>query len=123
MTSTWPQDDLDTIGAAGEIDVAVRRSDGTVGRSTTIWVVLVGDELYVRSYRGPNGSWYRAATRTHEGVVRAGGLERDVTFAADHTADPAAIDDAYHAKYGRSSYVDAMVTPEAVATTLRLVPH
>jgi hypothetical protein len=33
-----------------------------------------------------------------------------------------AVDAAYRSKYGRWSYVDAMVSPDAAATTLRLVP-
>jgi hypothetical protein len=123
MTATWTPDDLDAIAATGEIQITPRRADGTLGRATMIWIVRVGDDLYVRSYRGPEGSWYRAARRTHEGRLRAGGIERDVTCDADHHADRSAIDDAYRAKYGRSSYVDAMVAAEVATTTLRLVPR
>jgi hypothetical protein len=122
VTATWATDDLAAIAGTGEVDIAPSRPDGTLGRSTTIWIVRVGDDLYVRSYRGPGGSWYRAALRTHEGHVRAGGLRRDVTFDEDPGADRGEIDDAYRTKYGRSSYLDAMVTPDAAATTLRLVP-
>lgn len=123
MTNTWAVEELATIAAIGEIDIAARRADGTLGRFTTIWIVQVGDDLYVRSYRGPNGSWYRHAQRTHQGVIRAGGVERAVTFDGAHAADSSAIDDAYAAKYRPSSYVDAMVTADAAATTLRLLPH
>jgi hypothetical protein len=123
MTAIWTPEDLDAIAATDEIEIAPRRADGTLGRATTIWIVRVGDDLYVRSYRGPEGSWYRAARRTHEGRLRAGGIELDVTFDADHDADRTAIDDAYRAKYGRSSYVDAMIVPEVATTTLRLVPR
>ena len=40
-------------------------------------------------------------------------------------ADDRAIDEAYRTKYGRSGggYVDAMVSPNARAATLRLVPR
>jgi hypothetical protein len=123
MTAIWTPEDLDAIAATDEIEIAPRRADGTLGRATTIWIVRVGDDLYVRSYRGPEGSWYRAARRTHEGRLRAGGIERDVTVDADHDADRTAIDGAYRAKYGRSSYVDAMIVPEVATTTLRLVPR
>jgi hypothetical protein len=123
MTATWTPDDLDAIAATGEIEITPRRADGTLGRATTIWIVRVGDHLYIRSFRGPQGSWYRAASRTHEGRLRAAGIERDVTFDADNDADRTAIDDAYRAKYGRSSYVDAMVAPDVTTTTLRLVPR
>ncbi len=49
--------------------------------------------------------------------------ELAVTLEAAPHADRRAIDDAYRAKYGRSSSVDAMVTDTAAATTLRLLPH
>jgi hypothetical protein len=120
---TWTQDDLDAIGAADEILVAPRRTDGSMRPYTTIWVVPVGDELYVRSYRGRDGAWFRTASQSHEGRIRAGGVERDVRFADPGVADPGAIDDAYRRKYGRSISVDAMVAPEAAETTLRLVPR
>ena len=123
MTSTWTGDELDTIGAAGEIAIAPRRADGNLSPFTTIWIVRVGDDLYVRSYRGPRGSWYRRAQRTHEGRLRANGKEHDVEFEDAPDESQAAVDRAYGAKYGRSSYVDAMVTDEAVTTTMRLVPR
>jgi hypothetical protein len=46
-----------------------------------------------------------------------------VTFEEPDGAEAGAVDDAYRAKYGRSSYVDAMVTADAAATMLRLVPR
>ena len=120
---TWTNSDLDTIGAADEIDVASRRGDGTFGRFVTIWVVRVGDDLFVRSFHGPDGHWYRATQATGHGRIRVGGIEHDAAFEPAADADPHAIDAAYRAKYGRSSYVDAMVTPNATAATLRIVPN
>ena len=37
-----------------EIRIGFRRLDGST-RSVPIWVVRVGDDLYVRSVRGPDG--------------------------------------------------------------------
>src|SRR2546426_641984 len=71
MTATWTRDELAIIGATREVDIAPRRADGTLGRSTTVWVVRVGDDLYVRSYRGRGGTWYRAALGTHQGHLHA----------------------------------------------------
>ena len=121
----WTKDELEKIAAAEELEIAPRRRDGTLRRPTTIWVVRVGDELYVRSWRGPTGSWFRAAQHTHEGRISAGGVEKDVRFveAGDDVND--AVDGAYRSKYSRyaASYVEPMVRPEARATTLRLVPR
>lgn len=121
MTS-WTPGQLDAIGAEGELDIAVSRPDGTRRPCTTIWVVRVGDGLYVRSYRGQDGVWYRAVQRRPEGRIRAGGAEYDVTFQRPTSVDEDAIDAAYRAKYGRygPSYLGPMVAPGARATTLAL---
>jgi hypothetical protein len=122
-TTAWTADELDQIGAAAELEIAPRRRDGTLRRGVPIWVVRVGDELYVRSWRGSGGSWYRTAQATHEGHVSAGGVERDVSLVEAHDEVDDAIDAAYRTKYGRyPSYVEPMIAPQARATTLRLVP-
>jgi len=98
----WTADDLDTIGATAEVDVAPLRPDGSLRPSTPIWIVRVGDDLYVRSYRGRRGSWFHHALQRHEGRIRAGALQRDVIFEEPDDADDRAIDEAYQTKYGRS---------------------
>jgi hypothetical protein len=121
MTS-WTPEQLGAIGGADEVDVAALRPDGTLRGYTTIWVVRVGDGLYVRSYRGQDGAWYRAVQRRPEGRIRAGGVERDATFEHPADVDEDAIDAAYRSKYGRygRSYLDPMLAPAARATTMRL---
>jgi hypothetical protein len=123
VTTAWTSEGVDAVGSADEIDIAPRRADGTTGRYTTIWVVRVGDEVYVRSYRGPNSTRYRAAITTRRARIRAGGAEHDVSCEPAKHVDRAAVDGAYRAKYGQSSYVDAMVTNDARGTTLRLTPY
>jgi hypothetical protein len=119
----WTTEELDKIGAADELQIAALRPDGSLRPYTTIWVVRIGDSLYVRSYRGRDGAWFRAVLRRPEGRIQAGGLTRDVTFTEPEDADHAAIDEAYQAKYSRygSTYVDPMVAPVARAATLRLL--
>jgi hypothetical protein len=121
MTS-WTPEQLGAIGAADELDIAAFRPDGTLRPYTTIWVVRVGDGLYVRSYRGRDGAWYQAVQRRPEGRIRTGGAEYDVTLGPPADVDEDAIDVAYRSKYGRygRSYLDPMLAPGARATTLRL---
>lgn len=96
---------------------------GSLHPYTTIWVVRVGDELYVRSYRGGGGSWFRHALQCHQGSIRAAGVERDVAFEQSDDADHDAINQAYRSKYARyPAYVEPMVSPNATAATLRLIP-
>jgi hypothetical protein len=90
-----------------------------------IWVVRVGDQLYVRSYRGPSGGWYRRARVSGNGRIRSGGDEFRVRFSA--VAAPelrAQIDEAYRVKYGHygSSLVTTMTSDSVAATTLQLQP-
>ena len=123
--TTWTSDELDKIGRADELRIAPRRRDGTLRNPVTVWVVRHGDDLYIRSWRGRTAAWYRAAQVRTEGWIRAGGVEKDVTFV---DADPDindAIDAAYRTKYHRysDSYVRPMISPEARATTLKLVPR
>ncbi len=124
--TAWTGDELSKIGAAEELEIALRRRDGTLRNPVTIWVVRHGDDLYVRSFKGRNGAWYRAAQVRYEGHIRAGGVEEDVTFVEE--AGPSIndqIDAAYRTKYQRyaDSYVPPMISPEARATTLKLVPR
>jgi len=124
--TAWTSDELKKIGAADELEIAPLRSDGTPRKPVTIWVVRLGDDLYVRSYKGRGGSWFRAAQVRHEGRIRAGGVEKDVSF-VDET-DPALneqINAAYRSKYRGydAQYVDPMVASDAQATTIKLVPR
>jgi hypothetical protein len=123
--ATWTSDELTRIGTATELQLASRRRDGTLRNPRTIWVVRVGDDLYVRSMNGRAGGWFPATQVRHEGHIRAGGVDKDVTFA---DADPDLndqIDAAYHEKYRRygPSIVGSVVNPEARAATIRLLPR
>jgi hypothetical protein len=122
--TTWTSDELARVGDAEELRLASRRSDGSLRPYVTMWVVRVGDDLYVRSAYGPNNPWYRRARASGAGRVRAGGVERDVTFGTAASDVHAAIDEAYHAKYDRygPSIVGTVVGDRAAAVTIRLQP-
>jgi hypothetical protein len=123
--SNWTADELDAIGRSQELDIAPAGVDGSLWPYTTVWVVRAGDELIVRSYRGRTGRWFRHALAHLHGRVRAGGIERDVTFEEFNDADPGIVDDAYRAKYSPTSpdYVAPMISAAATAATLRLAPR
>lgn len=120
----WNPTELEQIAGAREIEVSSLREDGALTKPVTIWAVRVDGELYVRSVRGEEGGWYRAAERRHEGRIEAGDAAVDVTFEdAPHHLDEE-IDAAYKAKYGYpSGPVDSVTTADAQATTTRLVPR
>jgi hypothetical protein len=124
MTS-WSESQLDKFGSAEEVQIASVGGDGTLGKPTTIWAVRHGDDLFIRSVRGRQAHWFRGTQESHEGRLRAGGVQQDVTFIdAGHDLD-AAIDAAYRGKYGRyaGSILNSVLTPEARSATLKLVPR
>ena len=122
--SEWTAEQLDHIARAEELQIASRRSDGTLRPFVTIWVVRVGDALYVRSAYGATNPWFHRALASGTGRIQAGGVEQDVTFADAASDAHPDIDAAYHAKYDRygPQIVGTVVGPGVVETTIRLVP-
>jgi hypothetical protein len=121
----WTSDDLDKIGNAEELEITLLQSDGKLHKPVTIWVVRVGADLFVRSYRGGVGAWFRRAQVRHEGHIQAGDVNTDVIFVvAMNPAINDQIDAAYQTKYHHyEQYVKPMITPEARSTTLKLIPR
>ena len=121
---TWTEDELDRIGDATELQLTSRRSDGSLRPYVTMWVVRVHDDVYVRSAGGPDRPWYRRAKASGAGCIRAGGVERDVTFADATDEAHADIDAAYHTKYDRygDTIVGHVTGPDAQPVTIRLIP-
>jgi len=125
MSSAWTSDELERLGRATELQLASRRPDGSLRPFATIWVVRVGDDLFVRSAHGWNNGWFQRALKSGQGRVRAGGLERDIAFEQPGSDVAAAVTAAYPAKYDRygPAIVGTVVSPEAVRSTLRLAPR
>jgi hypothetical protein len=124
--TAWTSDELKKIEEADELDLSSLRLDGTLRNAVTMWVVRVGDDLYVSAVKGRTGPWFRGVLTQHAGHIRSGGVGKDVTFVEE--ADAAInqqIDAVYREKYGRypKEYVDACLTPEARAATIKLVPR
>ena len=122
----WTSNELKKIETAEELQIASLQDDGTLRKPVTIWVVRVGDDLYVRSVNGRTSAWFRGVQTRHEGHIRVGGIDKDVTFVEE--TDPRIseqIDAAYTTKYRRyaASIVNTTVRPEARAATIKLVPR
>ena len=121
----WSRDELSRIDGAEEVDVASLTRSGAVRNRVTIWVVRNGNDFYVRSVKGRKGAWFLAAQAAKSGRIWAGAVTHDIAF---EEADPALggeIDAAYRSKYGRYAgrILNSVLTPDARATTLRLIPR
>jgi hypothetical protein len=87
--------------------------------------VGVGEDLYVRSVNGRTSAWFRSVQALHEGHIRAGGVDKDVSFVEE--VEPSIqeqIDAVYRTKYRRyaGNILNSVLTPKARAATIKLVP-
>jgi hypothetical protein len=123
--ATWPAEDLEVFGASDEIRISSQRPDGSARKPIRIWIVRLGDELYVRSAYGPENGWFRRAKASGVGRIRASGVERDVAFEVPGPDVDDLLHAAYHAKYDRygAKIVATVVSDDAARCTLRLVPR
>jgi hypothetical protein len=104
---------------------APKRPDGR--RRTIIWVIVDGNDVFVRSVRGERGRWYRELLAKPEATIHFRGKpKRDpVRASAVHAPDKRAIDRinrALEAKYGNDPSLKSMLEPETLATNFRLEP-
>jgi hypothetical protein len=116
----WPA----AIDTAREVDIETRRGEGAPSHRTTIWAVVDGGDVYVRSLRGASGRWYRELLAEPEAVLHVG----DDTFPvrAAEAADPESVQrtsDALRRKYSDSRSLDSMLADDILDTTLRLEPR
>jgi hypothetical protein len=118
-------DVLDLLKTVEEVQLEPRSPHAKHRGPVTIWIVVVDDNVYVRSYRGAQGRWYQALLANPEGVLRVG--PREIPFRAVRVDDPrtiAQVSEAYRRKYERSwpNETDDMLREDVLPTTLRLEP-
>jgi hypothetical protein len=124
--TTWTSDELNKVEKAEELQIRSLQGDGTLRNPVTIWVVRLGDDLYIRCVNGREGAWFRGAQSRHEGNISAGGVKKDVTFV--EVSDPGIndqIDGMYRSKYHRyaASIINSIISTDARSATIKLVPR
>lgn len=70
--TVWTDEELNRVGQAQELQLASVGKDGSLRPNVTMWVVRVGDDLYVRSAYGPDNPWFRRAKASGIGRVPGG---------------------------------------------------
>jgi hypothetical protein len=121
---SFDRETLDLLDRRREVRIETSRPDGT-RRRTIIWVVVDGDEVFIRSVRGDRGYWYQAALDDPDSVALLVG-DRLIDVRPTPATDEAAVERFSHGvrrKYGKGASVEAMVQPETLGTTLRLEPR
>lgn len=122
--TAFPADVLERFDAEREVTIEVSRADGRPHRKI-IWVVVDGDDVFVRSVRGERGAWYRMLRRRPEATVDLRGERVAVTAVpADDEESIERCSAALRRKYRTSrASLAAMLVAETLPTTLRLVPR
>jgi len=120
----WDPGDLDHLRSAHELEVATPGRDGLLRAWVPVWLVVVDEQLYVRTWYRRDTGWFGAALRSRRARVRVPGLEAAVVVTDVGDGPPAlqaGVDAAYRGKYGDAGSA-SMVGSTAAATTLRLDP-
>ena len=114
--------DLALLAATEEIEIETAASDGSAHR-TIIWVMVDGDDAFVRSVRGRSARWFREATADGRVVVHAAGRALPAHVEAASDADSIRrTNDALTRKYTGIDGYPEMLEPSILDTTLRLTP-
>ena len=120
MAGTFDQATRDALCNARE--VAIRTSQKP-DRAIVIWVVVVDDGVFARSFRGQRGRWYAEATADGQATLELDDRRLPVRVTpVESAAVVDAVSRAYLVKYAASPYAKEMVRAEALPTTLRLDP-
>ena len=100
---------------------------GTEHRYTGVWLVVVDDRVFVRSWNDKPTGWFRAFKKEPSGTIQIGKLEipvrgKPVRSTRIRDAVTAAFAEKYNTK-GSRKWVEGFTEPERVLTTLEFVPR
>jgi hypothetical protein len=124
MARTFDRETLDLLDRAMEVDIETLRLDG-MPRRTTIWIVVDGDDGFIRSWKGDRAYWYQSAREMPDQLWLHVG-RRTIPVRVVSATDDSSVDRcsrALQAKYVGDPATRAMVAPAVLGTTLRLEPR
>jgi hypothetical protein len=116
---------LNAWAQTAEVEVETSRGGDAPVHRTVIWIVVDGEQAYVRSVRGQKGRWYREIVGNPHGAIHTGGRRVPVAaFPAAEAATVARVSDLLTQKYQQRwpGPTAAMLRDEVLPTTLRLAP-
>jgi len=119
---SFSTDDLALLDGAEEVEIETKAPDKEA-RRTVIWAVVDGDEVFVRTYKGPGSRWFRDIQANPAVALHVAG--KRLPASAIPATDPDSIERTsagYKRKYANDPATKAMLRPEVLETTLRLEP-
>jgi|SRR5215471_17117777 len=116
------------LKCVSETQITSMRAGRDREKFTGIWMVVVDDRIFGRSYYGAGRSWYTAFLGGNEGDIKCGkeiipvkGVKPE-----DIKIITTAINKAYEKKYLVKGYnkkwVDGLKEPERIARTMEFIP-
>ena len=116
--------DPDTLRELRDLQGVHIRTEKHPKSAVVIWVAVADDEVFVRSWRGTKGRWYRDLAAGGPATLEFAG--RRLAVQAIPANDPAAVARAsreFLRKYQPDAHAQEMVRSEILPTTLRLEPR
>jgi hypothetical protein len=114
-------DERDLLTRTEEVTIETTSASGVVHR-TIIWVVVDGEDVFLRSVKGDRGRWYREAIARPEVVLEAGTARLPARVV--QAADPGSVERcsaALTGKYRADPALRTMLRPDTLPTTLRVL--
>ena len=120
---TFPDATVEALRAAKILGVRA----GKEHRYTGVWVVVVDDRVFVRSWYDKPTGWFRAFKKEPTGTIQAGKLEipvrgKPVRSTRLRDAVTVAFGEKYNTK-GSQVWVKGFAEPARLLTTLEFVPR
>src|SRR6266853_6470787 len=113
-----------TLGELREVQEVAIRTEKHPKSAVVIWVVVADDEVFVRSWRGDKGRWYRDLAAGGPATLEFAGRRSAVqALPASDSEAVARASREFLRKYQRSTHAQEMVRSETLPTTLRLEPR
>lgn len=117
------QTDLHDIDIAREVRIETQNKKGEV-HSTIVWIVVDGEDVFVRSVRGERGRWWREAmAERHVTIDDSGRRLEGVLVPVSDDASIARVDAALTRKYADDEGYDSMMDEESRQTTALVEPR
>ena len=116
--------DADTLRELRDVQELRIRTEKHPKTAVVIWIVVPGDEVFVRSWLGARGRWYRDLAAGGAATLEFAGRRIEVkAFPAEDAHSVAKASAEFLRKYQPSSHAHEMVRSEILPTTLQLEPH
>lgn len=116
------------LKSVSETQITSVRAGKDREKFTGIWMVVVEDRIFGRSYNLSERSWYTALSKGETGDIKCG--KEIIPVKGSKPADIKIITEAINRAYGKKylvkaynkKWVDGLAEPERVARTMEFIP-